>query len=86
MKIRDLVILAYGAFGGTIEGKTMLQKRIYFLGVGLGKESEFGYRAHSSSFAMVAESAGWETATRAAPLVKLPVSTTATNCLSWYSL
>lgn len=46
MKIRDLVVLAYGAFGGTIEGKTMLQKRIYFLGVGLGEESELGYRAH----------------------------------------
>jgi uncharacterized protein YwgA len=26
--------------------KTMLQKRIYFLGVGLGKESALGYRAH----------------------------------------
>jgi uncharacterized protein len=46
IQIRDLVILAYGAFEGTIEGKTMLQKRIYFLGVGLGEESELGYRAH----------------------------------------
>ena len=46
MKIRDLVVLAYGAFGGTISGKTSLQKRVYFLGVGLGKESKLGYRAH----------------------------------------
>lgn len=46
MKIRDLVVLAYGAFDGAISGKTNLQKKIYFLGVGLGKESELGYRAH----------------------------------------
>lgn len=46
MRIRDFVVLAYGAFGGTISGKTNLQKRVYFLGVGLGKESELGYRAH----------------------------------------
>jgi uncharacterized protein YwgA len=46
MKIRDLVVLAYGAFEGAISGKTNLQKKIYFLGVGLGKESKLGYRAH----------------------------------------
>lgn len=46
MKIRDFVLLAYGAFGGAISGKTNLQKKIYFLGVGLGKESKLGYRAH----------------------------------------
>jgi len=45
-EIRDLVVLAYGAFGGAISGKTNLQKKVYFLGVGLGKESELGYRAH----------------------------------------
>jgi hypothetical protein len=46
MKIRDLVVLAYGAFGGEILGKTSLQKKIYFIGVGLGKEAKLGYRAH----------------------------------------
>ena len=46
MKIRDFVVLAYGAFDGAISGKTNLQKKVYFLGVGLGKESELGYRAH----------------------------------------
>jgi hypothetical protein len=33
-----------------------------------------------SSFATAADNAGCDTATRAAPLVKLPVSATATNC------
>ncbi len=46
MKTRDFVVLAYGAFGGAISGKTNLQKKVYFLGVGLGRESKLGYRAH----------------------------------------
>jgi len=46
MKTRDFVVLAYGAFGGKISGKTNLQKKVYFLGVGLGMESDLGYRPH----------------------------------------
>jgi len=46
MKTRDFVVLAYGAFGGEIRGKTNLQKKVYFLGVGLGRESDLGYRPH----------------------------------------
>jgi uncharacterized protein len=46
MKTRDFVVLAYGAFGGEISGKTNLQKKVYFLGVGLGRESDLGYRPH----------------------------------------
>jgi len=44
MRTRDLLILAYDAFGGEIRGKTTLQKRIYFLGEALGYE--LGYEAH----------------------------------------
>ena len=42
--IRDVVLLAYKAFGGTIRGKTLLQKRVYFLSVFL--RSDLGYEAH----------------------------------------
>ena len=42
MKIRDLVVLAYGAFGGTISGKTSLQKRVYFLELGWAKNRSSG--------------------------------------------
>jgi uncharacterized protein len=42
--VRDVVLLAYKAFGGTIHGRTMLQKRIYFLSVYLGEN--LGYEAH----------------------------------------
>ena len=42
--IRDVMLLAYKAFGGTIKGKTMLQKRVYFLSVFLN--SDLGYEAH----------------------------------------
>jgi uncharacterized protein len=41
---RDVVLLAYKAFGGSIKGKTMLQKRIYFLSVFLN--CDLGYEAH----------------------------------------
>ncbi len=41
---REIMLLAYKAFGGTIKGKTMLQKRIYFLSVFL--RSDLGYEAH----------------------------------------
>jgi len=42
--IRDFVLLGYKAFGGSIRGKTMLQKRIYFLSVML--DANLGYGAH----------------------------------------
>lgn len=42
--IRDVVLLAYRAFGGSIKGKTMLQKRVYFLSVFLN--ADLGYEAH----------------------------------------
>jgi uncharacterized protein YwgA len=40
--IRDCVLLGYRAFGGTIRGKTMLQKRMYFLSVKLDLDLRFG--------------------------------------------
>jgi uncharacterized protein YwgA len=42
--IRDVMLLAYKAFGGTIKGKTLLQKRVYFLTVFLNLD--LGYEAH----------------------------------------
>src|SRR6266498_1650474 len=42
--IWDFVILGYKAFGGSVRGKTMLQKRMYFLSVMLGVN--LGYGAH----------------------------------------
>lgn len=46
METRDFVVLAYGAFGGEISGKTNLQKKVYFLAVCLGLEGHLGYRPH----------------------------------------
>jgi len=43
-RVRDVVLLAYKAFGGTVKGKTMLQKRVYFLSVILN--DDLGYEAH----------------------------------------
>ncbi len=42
--VRDLVVLAYKAFDGRMRGKTLLQKRLYFLSVML--EADLGYEAH----------------------------------------
>jgi uncharacterized protein YwgA len=42
--VRDFVLLAYAAFGGKVNGKTMLQKRVYFLAVILDRD--LGYEAH----------------------------------------
>lgn len=42
--IRDVVLLTYKAFGGAIRGKTLLQKRVYFLSIFL--RSDLGYEAH----------------------------------------
>jgi len=41
---RDVLVLAYKAFEGDMRGKTLLQKRVYFLSVMLG--IEMGYEAH----------------------------------------
>ena len=46
MNVRDFVVLCYGAFDGKINGKTNLQKKVYFLAASLGKVEELGYRAH----------------------------------------
>lgn len=46
METRDFVLLAYAAFDGKMRGKTMLQKRIYFLGEMLGVVDELGYIPH----------------------------------------
>jgi len=47
---RNVVLLALDAFGGNIDGKTLLQKRLYFLNQMLGKRfglhPGFGYDAH----------------------------------------
>jgi len=42
--VRDVTLLAYKAFGGTIHGRTMLQKRVYFLSVYL--REDLGYEPH----------------------------------------
>jgi len=44
MQTRDFVLFAHGAFGGGINGRTALQKKVYFLGVML--EEDHGYRPH----------------------------------------
>jgi uncharacterized protein YwgA len=41
---RDILVLAYKAFEGDMRGKTLLQKRVYFLSVMLG--FDMGYEAH----------------------------------------
>jgi uncharacterized protein YwgA len=44
MLARDVLALAYKAFDGEMGGKTLLQKRVYFLSVMLG--IDMGYEAH----------------------------------------
>jgi uncharacterized protein YwgA len=44
MLARDVLLLAYKAFDGNMRGKTLLQKRVYFLSVMLG--IDLGYEAH----------------------------------------
>lgn len=46
MNAYDFVHLALSAIGGRIEGKTKLQKTVYFLGVMSGCLEDLGYRAH----------------------------------------
>lgn len=42
--VRDVLLLAYKAFDGSMKGKTLLQKRVYFLSVVL--DVGLGYDAH----------------------------------------
>lgn len=44
MRITDAILFTYDALGGSIQGKTNLQKKMYFLGIIL--QEEFGYGAH----------------------------------------
>lgn len=46
MNIGDFVHLALHALGGSISGKTNLQKKVYFLGLLTGKLGTLGYRPH----------------------------------------
>jgi len=43
-EVRDVLALAYRAFGDTMRGKTLLQKRLYFVSVILGVD--LGYEPH----------------------------------------
>jgi uncharacterized protein YwgA len=40
----DVLILAYEAFDGAMGGKTLMQKRLYFLSIIL--DADLGYEAH----------------------------------------
>jgi len=44
ISVQDFILLAYKAFGGKMKGKTLLQKRAYFLSVMVGED--LGYSAH----------------------------------------
>jgi uncharacterized protein YwgA len=44
MKVRSVILLATDAFGGKVDGKTLLQKRLYFMSQFLGED--WGYHAH----------------------------------------
>ncbi len=46
METYDFVQLAFLAVGGTIRGKTKLQKTVYFLGIMTGEVENLGYRPH----------------------------------------
>src|SRR5258708_40100301 len=44
MTVSDALLFAYEALGGSIQGKTNLQKKMYFLGIML--KEDFGYGPH----------------------------------------
>ena len=46
MDATDFVLLALHTVGGEIQGKTKLQKTVYFLGLMTGHLDDLGYRAH----------------------------------------
>ena len=52
--VRDYILLGYKAFGGSVRGKTTLQKRMYFLSVMLNVDLGYGphyYGPYSSAVA-----------------------------------
>jgi uncharacterized protein YwgA len=54
LTVRDYILLGYKAFDGSVRGKTMLQKRMYFLSVMLNVDLGFGphyYGPYSSAVA-----------------------------------
>lgn len=55
MKTRDFVLLAYGALGGRISGRTALQKRVYFLSEMLDENNGFNPHYYGPYSAEVAE-------------------------------
>jgi hypothetical protein len=42
MDTADVLLLAYVAFGGEVQGKTKLQKKLYFLSIMMGQDFGFG--------------------------------------------
>lgn len=42
MDTPDVLLLAYEAFGGEVQGKTKLQKKLYFLSIMMGQDLGFG--------------------------------------------
>ncbi|MCC6445571.1 MAG: hypothetical protein IT210_19210 [Armatimonadetes bacterium] len=46
MTVHDLILLALKAMGGKVQGKTLFQKRLYFIGLLTGHLSDLGYVAH----------------------------------------
>jgi len=46
MNVRDFVLLALGAMGGQVRGKTKLQKQVYFVAQLTRTDVPLGFRAH----------------------------------------
>jgi uncharacterized protein len=46
MDTRDFALMGLGALGGKVRGRTMLQKKLYFLGLLTGELDSLGYRPH----------------------------------------
>lgn len=46
MHLRNSILLLLDAYGGSISGKTLLQKRLYFLQLLLEEHPDMGFRAH----------------------------------------
>ncbi|MGO8790491.1 MAG: hypothetical protein ACLQVL_24330 [Terriglobia bacterium] len=46
MNIIDFVLSVIHAFGNSVRGRTLLQKRCYFVAQILGKEAAYGFRPH----------------------------------------
>lgn len=42
----DFLLLALDALGGSVRGRTMMQKKVYFLGLLTGELESLGYRPH----------------------------------------